>query len=169
MIEQKDGLALGYFFGLLSDETKSRFAPHPLTPEYAKRLCINESGDTAERFVLECDRKIIGYFILEYVMSVHEANRYRQFGVNLKSNQDILFAPCILDEYQNKGLASQVMMILIQHAKEKRMRSIVLMGGTQETNIIAKKLYEKYGFKKYGGYQTDIYNIDMRLELHQSQ
>jgi hypothetical protein len=37
------------------------------------------------------------------------------------------------------------------------------MGGTQETNRRALAFYEKFGFKRYGGYQTDIFNHDMRL------
>ncbi|MCG6960554.1 GNAT family N-acetyltransferase [bacterium BMS3Abin03] len=164
-ISKNDGETLGEFFSELSDETRSRFAPHPLTTEYADKLCLNLSDDTAERFVLYFQGNIVGYFILDNEMSSHEQKRYQPFGINLESKKDVLFAPCIADEFQNKGLASNVMSILIEHAKEKQVRSIVLLGGTQETNTLARAFYKKFGFKEFGGYQTEIYNIDMRLEL----
>jgi RimJ/RimL family protein N-acetyltransferase len=39
------------------------------------------------------------------------------------------------------------------------------MGGTQATNSRAIAFYEKFGFIKYGGYQTEVFNHDMRLEI----
>ena len=44
-------------------------------------------------------------------------------------------------------------------------RSLVLMGGTQASNARAIRFYEKSGFVRYGGYQTDQWNHDMRLLL----
>lgn len=159
-----DAALLARYFSSLSEATKTRFAPHPLTDEYADKLCQLKL-DSAQRFVLLPDSldKIIGYFILEYHMSPHEARRYREQGVCLESELDPLFAPSIADDYQNRSLASSVMPLIIDAAKEHGARSLVLLGGTQETNRIAIAFYEKFGFKRYGGYQTDIFNYDMRL------
>lgn len=162
LLAQNDQQALGDFFKKLSQQSRSRFAPHPLSSEFATQLCANLLTETAQRFVLECDGNIVGYFILQAKMSEHEALRYAQQGITLKTGEDLLFAPCIADPFQNKGLASLVMARLINHYQE-RVRSFVLMGGTQETNYAGRHFYKKYGFKEYGGYQTDIYNIDMRL------
>ncbi len=162
LLAQNDQSALGDFFEKLSEQTRSRFAPHPLSSEFATQLCANLLTDTTQRFVLESDGNIIGYFILQAQMSEHEALRYAQQGIILKTGDDLLFAPCIADKYQNKGFASLVMEILINHYKE-RVKSFVLMGGTQETNHAGRSFYKKFAFKEYGGYQTDIYNIDMRL------
>jgi GNAT superfamily N-acetyltransferase len=159
-----DVALLARYFSSLSEATKARFAPHPLTDEYINRLCKLNS-DSAERFVLlpgSLD-KIVGYFILEYQMSPHEARRYLGQGIHLESELDPLFAPSIADTYQNRGLASSVMPLIIDAAKEHGSRSLVLLGGTQETNRLAIAFYEKLGFKRYGGYQTDIFNFDMRL------
>ena len=161
-LAEDDSLALTGFFRGLSLLTRSRFGPHPLSAEFAQQLCDNLSTDSATRFVVDLDGKIIGYFILESQMSEHEAARYLQRDITLQSEADLLFAPCIADNYQNNGLASKVMQALINYYKE-RATSFVLMGGTQETNHRARNFYKKFGFQEFGGYQTDVYNIDMRL------
>lgn len=162
LLAEKDSLVLSFFFEKLSGDTCSRFAPHPLSSEFATQLCSQLSTDTAQRFVLESEGGIVGYVILQTTMSEHEALRYAAQGITLKAGEDLLFAPCIADSYQNRGFASSIMKVLIGHYKGKA-KSFVLMGGTQETNYRARSFYKKFNFKEYGGYQTDFYNIDMRL------
>jgi GNAT superfamily N-acetyltransferase len=163
-LSAQDSSALAEYFERLSDESRKRFQPHPLTREHAAYLSAL-AHDTATRFVLLSGDSIIGYFILESEMSVHEAGRYAAHGIELTSERDILFAPSILDEYQNHGLASLVMPKLLEWAKERHAKSLVLMGGTQETNGRAIAFYEKFGFQKHGGYHTEMFNHDMRLVL----
>lgn len=165
-LQNSDYEMLAKYFISLSDETRSRFGPHPLTEEYALELC-NQEEDTAFRFVLEKEAEsiIVGYFILESQMSIHEKERFARFDVTLESKCDLLFAPSILDGYQNNGLASKVMPVLINEAKQLKAKRLVLMGGTQESNDRAIAFYEKFGFKKYGGYHTEMYNHDMMMEL----
>jgi GNAT superfamily N-acetyltransferase len=167
-ITVRDSNALGEYFVRLSDETKRRFQPHPLTNEQAAQLCAEQGAtpdETALRLILLSDETVIGYFILESTMSVHEASRYAAHGIELVSQKDVLFAPSILDEYQNLGLASLVMPHLLSFVKANNARSLVLMGGTQSTNPRAIAFYEKFGFEKFGGYETEIFNHDMRLIL----
>lgn len=162
LLKCSDASMLGQFFDRLSAKTRDRFGPHDLSANFATELCQRISDDSALRYVLICDSDIIGYFILERKMSVHEAERYAHLCIAIVSGDDLLFAPCIADGYQNSGFASQVMRELIQVHKNK-VKSFVLMGGTQETNNRARRFYQKFGFKEFGGYQTDVYNIDMRL------
>lgn len=164
ILTEHDSSALGNYFERLSDDSRKRFQPHPLTREHATYLC-KRNRDTATRFILLSGETIIGYFILESEMSSHEAGRYASHGIDLLPRRDILFAPSILDEYQNQGLASLVMPKLLDFVRALHVRSLVLMGGTQETNSRAIAFYEKFGFKKYGGYQTEIFNHDMLLFL----
>jgi RimJ/RimL family protein N-acetyltransferase len=163
-LEQADSALLTTYFLALSKETQSRFGPHPLTAEYAKKLC-DLPQDSADRFILltENQDQIIGYFIVEYGGAPDEAKRYQAQGIDLDPKLDPIFAPSMADAYQNKGLASRVMPLIIGAAKEKYARSLVLMGGTQETNHRAIAFYEKFGFKRYGRFQTDMFNYDMRL------
>lgn len=163
-ISVNDIITLADYFTALSEDTKRRFQPHPLTAEYAENIARSPS-ETSIRTILLDGSKVIGYFILETAMSPHEAGRFAEHGIELVSGSDVLFAPSILDEYQNKGLASEVMPILIDFLKRKNFRSLVLMGGTQETNSRAIAFYEKFGFVKCGGYQTEFFNHDMQLVI----
>jgi GNAT superfamily N-acetyltransferase len=163
-LEKADSPLLATYFPGLSKETQSRFGPHPLTAEHAEKLCRLKQ-DSADRFVLltESQDEIIGYFIVEYGDAPDEAKRYQAQGIDLNPKLDPTFAPSMADAYQNKSLASRVMPLVIDAVREKGARSLVLMGGTQESNHRAIAFYEKFGFKRYGGYQSDVYNHDMRL------
>lgn len=169
LLRCEDKVKLGKYFDLLSEETRKRFGPHPINCSYAEYLCDNIHRDYyTARFVLEHDVSgdITGYFILDFNLSPHELKRYDEAGIKLNPFKDILFAPSISDKFQNSGLASLSMPYLIDFAEENQAESIVLMGGTQETNHRAIRFYEKFGFKKVGEYSTDVYNYDMILELN---
>jgi len=163
-----DSEALGRYFDRLSEETKQKFGPHPLTQNYATFLC-HRILENALRFVLVDDNKEIqGYFIIDFDIIEHEAERYLSFGIELNAGKDIFFAASIADKYQNSGLASNVMPFIIELLKEEEVNSVVLLGGTRETNVLAVSFYEKFGFKKTGGYHSDVYNCDMQLTLQKS-
>jgi len=164
-ITEDDSRELGDFFLSLSGETSLRFGPHPLTMECAREICLSLLESSTERFVLESKGLIIGYFMFEFEMLPHEKERYQSYGQFLDSQKDVLFAPCLADKFQNKGLASVAMQKIIKYLKKKSVRSIVLLGRTQESNSIARAFYKKFGFIEYGGFQTEVYNIDMRLIL----
>jgi len=165
-LTESDAILLGNYFESLSAETRLRFGPHPLTSQYAQHLCTL-TNDTAQRFIVieNGGSRIIAYFILDFKMSEHEKARYAQFDIQLCDDLDVLFAPSVADDYQNKGIASDAMKLIIEEACTLNARSLVLMGGTQETNARAIAFYEKFGFKRFGGYQTDMFNHDMRVFL----
>ena len=165
LLIKSDKIGLQGFFESLSSETKSRYAPHPLTSEFAQNICINLPADTADRFILIYNEIIIGYFIIEYAIPDHELKRYLNYGKPLRSGQDVLLAPCILDPYQRKGLGSKALKSIFKFLKENGIKNVILLGGTQMTNIPGRALYEKMGFKICGGYQTNVYNYDMYLVL----
>ncbi|WP_411993718.1 N-acetyltransferase family protein [Agarivorans sp. DSG3-1] len=165
LIERGDAEALGAFFQGLSPATTCRFGPHPLTQQQAKHLCEAISTDSAERWVIMDKDLVAGYFIVERHISSEEAERYSRQGVSLQAELDVIFAPCIADAYQNAGLASAAIKPLMRHVKQQGARSLVLMGGTQESNHRARHFYKACGFDEYGGFHTEIYNIDMRAIL----
>jgi diamine N-acetyltransferase len=163
-LRHDDAVPLGAYFDALSAETNRRFQPHPLTRSHAAVLCAAPDSGT-ERMVLEHPSGIIGYFILDLALQSHDASRYARIGITLEPGRDLLFAPCIADAWQSRGLASLAMPHLIALARARGARSLVLMGGTQSTNARAIRFYEKFGFQTHGGYQTDQWNHDMRLVL----
>lgn len=160
---REDASELGRFFNSLSAETRSRFAPHPLDQTFAAALCAGLNEDPADRFILGSSGSIFGYFILDPVVPAHEAERYRYYDIELVPGEDCMFAPCLADSHQDRGLGGQVMPHLIEHCRRKGYRSLVLLGGTQETNALALQFYRKSGFIPLGSFMTEIANIDMRL------
>ncbi len=59
---------------------------------------------------------------------------------------------------------------IIDCAKNKHLRRIVLMGGTQEPNLLARQFYSKFGFQEYDRFYmeyNDLNNIDMMLTLNE--
>lgn len=78
----------------------------------------------------------------------------------------------ILDEMQinyivtkkdkrNLGIASQILYNLISFANTKNINSITLE--VNENNIVAIKIYEKFGFKKVGSRKKYYNNIDTAI------
>lgn len=165
-LRSDDGERLAAYFEGLSPSTTSRFQPHPLTREEAMARCGEPPGP-ATRLVLERGADIVGYFILEAGLRSGDAARYAEQGIMLEVGRDLLFAPSVADMWQNQGLSSQAMPHLIALSQQLGARSLVLMGGTQATNDRAIRFYEKFGFEGCGGYQSEIWNHDMRLMLDQ--
>ena len=164
-LQQNDRDALGRFFTGLSSATRSRFGPHPLNTEHAAKLCYALDEDPAGRFVLYSDDAICGYFIVDPVLPGHEVERYMNYGIALESGKDCMFAPCMADRFQGRGLGNAVMPFLLKHCRDKRYRSMVLLGGTQESNERALKFYQRWGFRPLGTFMTSVSNIDMQLML----
>lgn len=163
-----DNEKLGCFFESLSTNTRSKFGPHPLTKKHAFILCDSIDTDNVCRYVILHANEIVGYFILDFNTFENEAVRYSKFGIELDSKIDPVFAPCIADKYQNAGIASQAMKIILDIAKSKNLRRIVLMGGTQKSNSLAQSFYKKFGFEEFGEFYTEhngLNNIDMMLTL----
>jgi diamine N-acetyltransferase len=155
---------LSAYFAGLSAATLSRYQPHPLTEAMAVQLCATPD-DATHRLVLTHADAIIGYFVMEMTVRGSDRDRYAGYGITLEDGLDLLFAPSVADAWQNRGLASLAMPPVIALATATGARSLVLMGGTQASNARAIRFYEKSGFMRHGGYQTDQWNHDMRLLL----
>ena len=161
-----DARALALYFDQLGATTRRRFQPHPLTSAEAGRLC-SAPAESALRLVIEHTAGLVAYFIVDTALSPHEEGRYAKQGITLERGLDFLFAPSVHDRWQNKGLASMAMPFILDICQVWGARSLVLMGGTQATNAQAIAFYEKFGFARHGGYETDCFNHDMRLLLAQ--
>ncbi|GAA5215187.1 GNAT family N-acetyltransferase [Corallincola platygyrae] len=163
LLSADDGESLGRYFDALGEETRRRFGPHPLNAEYAREL-VSRSQDSAKRLVVSnASGEVKGYFILECEHFPHECERFSAQGIELTPGRDVSFAPSVADDMQSQGLASAVMPLVIEYVKSLGASSLVLMGGVQATNERAVGFYRKFGFEPFGGYQTDVFNQDMRL------
>jgi GNAT superfamily N-acetyltransferase len=167
-VRSNDEIELGIFFESLTDTTRKLYGPHPLNAKQAKQICEHLPEVDKKRFIAIHNRKIIGYFLFDFDHYPNEFDRYAKLDLSLNFKIDPVFAPCISDDYQGKGIASNVMPYLMEWAKSNRLRSIVLMGGTQEPNKRARKFYQNMGFQEFSWFYTannDVNNVDMRLVL----
>ena len=164
-LRSTDVTFLSFFFASLSETTRKRFSPHPLTTNYACELCSHPPQDTF--IVIECvydSLRILGYFLMLPGVDRFHVERYRQYGVELGVNS-VSFAPVVADDMQSKGLSSACFPMLEQYARQRGWKNMVLLGGTQSDNEIALHWYKKNGFVECGGYQSAVWNIDMLLRL----
>ena len=72
----------------------------------------------------------------------------------------------VLDNYQNRGIASKLLEFMFLNLKNNNVETITLE--VRDNNLNAIHLYEKYGFKKVSirkGYYQGIDGILMKKEL----
>lgn len=125
-----DGAALQTFNASLSPESRRRFLPHAYDDAtVARALARSESGDDYLLGLFDVDR-LVGYFFLWRVKE-----RVPLLGIG------------VLDEFQHRGLGSQMMQLLIDHAVTKGREGIELT--TMRDNHNAFALYQKCGFRYY--------------------
>jgi len=115
------------FFTALSERTKYFFHPHPFDRETAEKLC-NERDKNTVRFVVIIDEKIAGYGFLWNLN-----NDFPSLGI------------CIRDDFQGKGIGKGLVEYLINFAKKKDKKGLVLTVYKDNENAIS--LYQKYGFE----------------------
>ncbi len=167
-LRSNDATNFADFLGKLGPETRTRFGPHPLDESTADALCAAQPEAQIQRLVLCNKQAILGYFILDFAPAEAEQQRYQQAGIHLNFQQEPRLAPCIADHYQNQGFASLAMAELISYCRQRGLKSLVLMGGTQASNLRAIHFYKKAGFVEIGRFYTAYNhqdNLDMRLPL----
>ncbi len=162
-----DLLAFGQFLDNLSDETKSKFGPHPINSDEAKNICTNINESEMLRMVMtNSEEEIIGYIILSFLFRDSQLLRYENYKVSIVKGRDICIAPVIADNYQNKGVGSVMLARSIEIAKSLGVKQIILWQGTQLSNVRAIHFYEKFGLKKNGEFEKyGNKNVDMTLTL----
>ena len=167
LLRSDDHALLGAYFEGLSDETRGRYGPHPLTADFARELCANLDFHSRLPFVAVRDdpEAIIAYFILDLGVREKDRQRYTERGTALIDADVCTFAPSVADANQSSGVGSALMPGILDVARQLGRTHIVLMGGTTETNFRAIHFYEKFGFRKVGHFQTRVGNWDMILEL----
>lgn len=141
-----------------------RFQPHLLTPAVAIRVCA-AAGLTTLRLVIEHASGLVGYFIVDTVLSAHERGRYAERGFAFAQGGGHLFAPPVNEQWQDKVVAPLTMSCILAACWGWVARSLVLMRSGQATNARAIAFHEKFGLIGHRGYRTDDFNHDMRLLL----
>jgi GNAT superfamily N-acetyltransferase len=160
-----DGERIGSYFESLSDETRSRFGPHPLDMATGHALCAELDYNNILRFIAVHKDAAIAYFILILIVRPGTRDRYSKYDIDLVDGEDCVFAPSVSDAHQNQGLGSILMPQIIDIAASLGYSRILLSGGTHSTNHRAIRYYQKFGFEEVGRFETKGDNIDMILQL----
>lgn len=104
-------------------------------------------GDKVKAFVKILNEKIVGFISL-YIF-LDEAN---------------LQQIAVLEDFRRKGIASELIEYSVEYLKQNKVKKIYLE--VNETNFVAIKTYEKFGFKQvvtrknyYGNQSAVVYEL----------
>ena len=146
-LQHDDILALQQFFESLSETTR-RFATYPSYDlECAQQFCdeINR-GDKLRMVAVSNNKKIIAIFEFNFDLVEFDIKRYRKYGVELSNENDVQFAPCVMDTYQNRRLGTKLLQSIITLARRLNKKRIILWAGVLIDNEQAIRFYEKNNF-----------------------
>ncbi len=163
---------LGNFLLGLSDETKRLVTSADSHLPTAVELCEAINKYDKLRFVVEtvpepeADKRIVGLMEFSFDIPEGDIERYRSAGYDLDQKTDCRFGPTIADDYQNKGLGSELFPYVKKIAQQFGKKRIILWGGVLKDNERAIHYYEKHGFKTVGEFSDDDSEmVDMILDL----
>ncbi|MFE5581583.1 GNAT family N-acetyltransferase [Kitasatospora sp. NPDC056531] len=135
----------------------------------ARELCDAIARYDKLRLVLDevPSGRIVG--LLEFSLDLHSADiaRYRRAGIRLAAT-DCRFGPTLADDYQGKGVGTQVFPLIADVARRFGKKRIILLGGVLADNSRAIRYYEKQGFQTVGSFTgaDGVRALDMILDLH---
>ncbi|MGB1288070.1 MAG: GNAT family N-acetyltransferase [Aggregatilineales bacterium] len=163
-----DVAALTAFFEAFSDEMRHFTGYKRDALKTAQAHCDAIARYDKLRFVLETDAKqIVGLLEFSFALPGGDRERYDRNGIILDSETDCRFGPVLADDYQDKGVGSQVMPVIKDIARKFGKSRIILWGGVLVENVRAIHFYEKHGFQHVGKFinQTGDDSLDMILDL----
>lgn len=164
--QAKDCANLHSYLNLLSDESKKRFAPHPVDKDSITDIFKNSSysGFVAKDFITS---KIIGYSIIRTNIFDYEFKRFQEYGITLNDKYDCSYAPSVADEWQGKGIGTALFRFILKDLMLKNVQKrIILWGGVQKDNNIAIGFYKRNGFRVLGEFEYQGKNYDMIFEFN---
>ncbi|MEV4396174.1 GNAT family N-acetyltransferase [Nonomuraea sp. NPDC049607] len=164
-----DAERLAAFLEGLSAESRrlSTFDGYDL--KAARKLCDAIARHDKLRLVLEdvLSGRIVG--LVEFSLDPHPADiaRYREAGIHLAAT-DCRFGPTLADDYQGRGVGTQIFPLVADVARHFGRRRIILFGGVLADNARALRYYKKHGFQLVGSFtgRDGTRSFDMILDLH---
>jgi diamine N-acetyltransferase len=168
LMKQQDEELLFTYFENLSEETKSRFGPHPFDRETVHLLCRFLSPDILRYIALDAtSNKIIAYMLIRKGLLEADKKRLQENNIFIDEATACSFAPSVADDWQGSGLGSKMFSSIENDLKEKTTyKTIVLWGGVQASNQNAVQFYTRNGFIHKGNFlHNNLDNFDMLKEL----
>ncbi|MEV5816445.1 GNAT family N-acetyltransferase [Streptomyces mutabilis] len=167
-----DAERLAGFLSALSVESRrlSTFDGYDLTT--ALELCDAIARYDKLRLVLEevPSGRMVG--LLEFSLDLHTEDiaRFWEAGIRLAAT-DCRFGPTLADDYQGRGVGTQVFPLVTDVARRLGRKRIILLGGVLADNPRAIRYYQKNGFQSAGSFigADGVRSLDMILDLDSMQ
>ena len=148
------------YFRNLSEETKSRFGPHPFNESTVGLIC-NGEYDMCTAYLCLIEGMVAAYAVVKLGYIEGDRSRYDHYSIELNHEHDYTLAPSVADRYQSQGIGSQMFEFVENDLRKKGADKIILWGGVQAGNQRAVNYYYKYGFEKQGAFEHNGNNYDM--------
>ncbi|MET9949951.1 GNAT family N-acetyltransferase [Streptomyces sp. NPDC006339] len=160
-------LTLGFLGDLSGDSRRlSTFDGYDLAT--ASELCDAIARYDKLRLVLEevPSGRIVGLFEFSFDLHTEDIARYREAGIRLAAT-DCRFGPTLADDYQGRGVGTQVFPLVTDVARRFGRKRIILWGGVLADNPRAIRYYQKNGFQAVGPFTgaDGVRSLDMILDL----
>ena len=148
----------------LSNETKSRFGPHPFDKDFVIHF-YNANDVTGYIAEHKISNAVIAYAVVKKGILPHDTERLLNYHYPNIENNCCTYAPSVADEWQGKGIGKLMFLYIVNDCKNKGINRIILWGGVQTANERAVNFYKKLGFVTLGNFEYNGSNEDMLLEL----
>ncbi len=168
LLGPNDSEKLCQYLEQLSEETKSRFGPHPFDKSTVDEICNNLPGHTLRYVAVdETNGNIVAYMLVKPGLIEWDAQRYAVRDQFFDNATTVTYAPSVADRWQSSGLGSAMYKFIEQELKRKGVKKIILWGGVQAGNQKAIHFYSKYGYRYIAPFRHDGKdNYDMLKELN---
>ncbi len=165
--KSSDILPLYAYLQNLSQETRSRFGPHPFDWEYVKAIAPEKKEVTKRFIAISADtQEVVAYLLIQIGLVKEDLERYKRRGQLIKPESSASFAPSVTDQWQGTGLGIVLTKYVETISFDLGVRELVLWGGVQATNEKALRFYEKLGYRPMGKFYSEgKENIDMKKSL----
>jgi GNAT superfamily N-acetyltransferase len=155
---------LAYLEGL-SPETRSRFGPHPFTPEGIDEVFITKHAVQGFIAIDAHTDEVVAYMLLKAGFLEADGIRYKEYSVQIPETGICTYAPSVADQWQNSGLGSMMLEYILDEIRSSGFKTMILWGGVQASNTRAVSYYLKHGFVEVGWFFHHGENIDMIRHL----
>ena len=151
-----DDGALADFLQNLSPQTRrfSTYASYDLAA--AQEMCEAINRYDKLRMVATSGQRIVALFEFSFGLVNDDIKRYQSYGIALDERSDCRFGPCLADNYQDRGLGSQLLPAMLDIAHRFGKQRMILWGGVLADNARAIRYYEKNGFRLLGKFHNDM-------------
>lgn len=156
LLRKKDNEKLfEYFDKYFSQESKSRFGPHPFDKQTIDNICQHSNDEISRWVAIDEQGNIIAYMLIQQGMIDWDKKRYAARNQFYDHTTSVTFAPSVADAWQSSGLGSVMNSVIEDDLRKKNIQHIILWGGVQATNEKAVNFYKKLGYQFIASFWHD--------------